>query len=54
MLCEVRSPSYEHVLAPMREPTCLTTLRQFFYWLYSQHPERDLPGEFDVGGYRAP
>jgi predicted nucleic acid-binding protein len=30
------------------------TRRQFFDWLHSQHPERDLPQEFTDAGYRVP
>jgi hypothetical protein len=29
------------------------TPRTFLDWLQSQHPERDLPQEFDEAGYRA-
>ena len=30
------------------------TPRTFLDWLYSQHPNRDLPQEFDDAGYRVP
>jgi predicted nucleic acid-binding protein len=31
-----------------------TTPDVFLDWLYAQHPERDLPQEFDDAGYRVP